>query len=44
MLPNENLGTKNLNLTPYLFGPKKGEYYTKSKIVFKIFLAIQKKT
>ena len=27
MLPNENLDTKNLNLTLYLFGPKKGEYY-----------------
>ncbi len=27
MLPNDNLDTKNLNLTPYLFGPKKGEYY-----------------
>jgi len=30
MLPNENLGTKNLNLTPYLFGPKKGRYYIPS--------------
>jgi len=27
VLPNENLHTKNLNLTHYLFGPKNGEYY-----------------
>lgn len=34
MLPNENHDTKNLNLTPYLLGPKKGEYYSEGEIKF----------
>jgi|GEM_PF-5078888 len=33
MLPNENLDTKNLNLTLYLFDPKNGEYYNQRRKV-----------
>ena len=44
MLPNDNLDTKNLNLTPYLFGPKKGEYYRVillSLLINNVFLFVE---